>query len=43
MGGKGSAEVSKLQKQNTQLKEENNYLKYKIDVLLDMVSKEIFC
>ncbi|XP_031548552.1 protein chibby homolog 1-like [Actinia tenebrosa] len=38
VGGKGSAEVNKLQKQNTQLKEENNYLKYKIDVLLDMLA-----
>lgn len=31
------AEVNRLQKQNAQLKEENNYLKYKIEVLLDMV------
>jgi len=35
---KDGAEVSRLQKQNMQLKEENNFLKYKIEVLLDMVS-----
>ncbi|KAJ7390154.1 Protein chibby 1 [Desmophyllum pertusum] len=32
------AEVNRLQKQNAQLKEENNYLKYKIEVLLDMMA-----
>ncbi|KAK3728578.1 hypothetical protein QZH41_011660 [Actinostola sp. cb2023] len=37
-GGKSNLEVNKLQKQNTQLKEENNYLKYKVEVLLDMVA-----
>lgn len=35
---KDGAEVSRLQKQNMQLKEENNFLKYRIEVLLDMVS-----
>lgn len=30
--------MNRLQKQNMQLKEENNFLKYKIEVLLDMVS-----
>lgn len=34
---KDGVEVSRLQKQNAQLKEENNFLKYKIEVLLDMV------
>ncbi|EDO48436.1 predicted protein [Nematostella vectensis] len=34
---KGSADAN-LQKINNQLKEENNYLKYKIDVLLDMLA-----
>ena len=29
--------MTRLQKQNMQLKEENNFLKYKIEVLLDMV------
>ena len=33
------AEFARLQKQNLQLKEENNFLKYKIEVLLDMVSQ----
>ena len=33
------AEYTRLQKQNQQLREENNFLKYKIEVLLDMVSQ----
>lgn len=35
---KDGAEVSRLQRENSQLKEENNYLKYKIEVLLDMMA-----
>ena len=35
---KDGGEVSRLQKLNAQLKEENNYLKYKIEVLLDMMA-----
>ena len=37
-GGRSSgAEVRKLKEQNLQLKEENNLLQYKIEILLDMV------
>ncbi|XP_073242455.1 protein chibby homolog 1-like [Porites lutea] len=32
------AEYTRLQKQNQQLREENNFLKYKIEVLLDMMA-----
>ncbi|KAM7444426.1 Protein chibby 1 [Porites harrisoni] len=32
------AEYARLQKQNLQLREENNFLKYKIEVLLDMMA-----
>lgn len=35
---KDGGEVTRLQKLNSQLKEENNYLKYKIEVLLDMMA-----
>lgn len=35
---KDGAEVNRLQMENSQLKEENNYLKYKIEVLLDMMA-----
>ena len=35
---KDGVEVTRLQKLNAQLKEENNYLKYKIEVLLDMMA-----
>ena len=35
---KDGAEVNRLQKLNAQLKEENNFLKYKIEVLLDMMA-----
>ena len=35
---KDGVEVNRLQKQNLQLREEINFLKYKIEVLLDMVS-----
>jgi len=35
---KDGVEVNRLQKLNAQLKEENNYLKYKIEVLLDMMA-----
>ena len=35
---KDGGEVNRLQKLNAQLKEENNYLKYKIEVLLDMMA-----
>lgn len=38
---KDGVEVNRLQKQNAQLKEENNYLKYKIEVLLDMMAASI--
>lgn len=36
-GGASHKEVMKLRKQNQLLSEENNLLKLKIDVLLDMV------
>lgn len=35
---KDGAEVNRLQKHNMQLREENNFLKYKIEVLLDMMA-----
>ena len=37
-GARDTAEYKKIQKRNLQLQEENNYLNYKIEVLLDMVS-----
>ena len=37
-GTTNSREYVKLQRQNKQLLEENNLLKYKIELLLDMVS-----
>lgn len=39
-GGTGAShkEVTRLRKQNQQLQEENNLLKLKLDILLDMVS-----
>ncbi|XP_028413123.1 protein chibby homolog 1-like [Dendronephthya gigantea] len=38
-GGRSSgAEVRKLKEQNLQLKEENNLLQYKIEILLDMLA-----
>ena len=37
-GGGNPRDLIKLKKQNQQLSEENNLLKVKIDVLLDMVS-----
>ena len=36
-GSTNSREFVKLQRQNRQLLEENNLLKYKIELLLDMV------
>ena len=39
VGGKGgSKEYVRLQKQSTKLQEENNLLKYKIELLLDMLA-----
>ena len=40
-GGASHKEVMKLRKQNQLLSEENNLLKLKIDVLLDMVNISI--
>jgi len=37
-GGVGSREVIRLQKQNLKLLEENNLLKYKVELLLDMLA-----
>ena len=37
-GARDTTEYKKIQKRNLQLQEENNYLNYKIEVLLDMVS-----
>ena len=36
--GPGSREFVRLQKQNAQLTEENNLLKYKVELLLDMLA-----
>ena len=36
-GRSSGVEVRKLKEQNLQLKEENNLLQYKIEILLDMV------
>ena len=39
VGGKsGSKEYSRLQKQSLRLLEENNLLKYKVELLLDMLA-----
>lgn len=39
VGGKGgSREFSRLHKQGVKTKEENNLLKYKVDLLLDMLA-----
>jgi len=37
-GGGSNKELQKVRQQNKQLKEENNLLKIKVDLLLDMVS-----
>ena len=37
----GASSESRLKKQNLQLKEENNFLKYKVEVLLDMVGCQL--
>ncbi len=36
--GPGSRDFVRLQKQNVQLSEENNLLKYKVELLLDMLA-----
>ena len=36
-GGASSKEVARLKKLNQQMVEENNLLKYKVELLLDMV------
>ncbi|XP_067670838.1 protein chibby homolog 1-like isoform X1 [Haliotis asinina] len=38
-GGASHKEVSRLRKQSQQLQEENNLLKFKIDILLDMLAE----
>ncbi|ESO84772.1 hypothetical protein LOTGIDRAFT_236125 [Lottia gigantea] len=38
-GGAGHHEVIRLQKHNQQLQEENNFLKLKLDILLDMLAE----
>lgn len=38
-GGGGGKELHRVKQQNKQLKEENNLLKIKIDLLLDMLSQ----
>ena len=40
-GGGGGKELHRVKQQNKQLKEENNLLKIKIDLLLDMVSLQL--
>lgn len=40
-GSTNSREFVKLQRQNRQLLEENNLLKYKIELLLDMVRTQL--
>lgn len=37
-GGPGSKEYSRLQKQSLKVVEENNLLKYKVELLLDMLA-----
>jgi Chibby family len=41
-GGGNTRETAMLKKQNKQLVEENNLLKIKIELLLDMVSHKLF-
>ncbi|KAL5017789.1 hypothetical protein ScPMuIL_003511 [Solemya velum] len=38
-GGAGHKEVMKLRKQNVSLQDENNFLKLKVDILLDMLAE----
>ena len=42
-GDVGSREVRHLQKQNMKLTEENNLLKYKVELLMDMVGCDSVC
>ena len=42
-GDVGSREVRHLQKQNLKLTEENNLLKYKVELLMDMVGCVCVC
>ncbi|XP_050021765.1 protein chibby homolog 1 [Alexandromys fortis] len=41
-GGVDRRETQRLRKRNQQLEEENNLLRLKVDILLDMVSKAIW-